>query len=316
MVLLEDFQLVLSRSGGRAVGSRYYGVWDRYPFSAQVSRTREPGVVSFEFRLNASLENALFRELKKSLPKGCRLLAAGGSTYRMACSGRPLRECDLSLGSILSALTRAFQSAGISPSDVCPVCRQTGCDAYADVGGYTAVHRACVEGMAESTRARAETALRSGSYVTGFIGALIGGLVACIPTLLAYYAGWMVAYLYALIPLGAYYGYKLFRGRMSGGAFVCTCIVSVLHLFTMEQIIFYFYVHNYYNIWPSIFATFSMYWDIMSFGDVLADMGMSAVFMALGLWISWGRIRRTAYTDAVSAVSARSTLMNRNPFLY
>ncbi len=314
MQLLDEFQSILSRSGAHLVGQQYYGVWEGYPFSACIQQLKEPGVVLFHFRLTASLETALFKELRKSLPKGCQLTAAGGSQYRLLCSGRPLHKTDATLSSVLSTLARGFQNGGIAPSDLCPICHQTDCDAYADVGGYTAVHRACVEAMAEDVRSQAETAAHSGSYITGFIGALLGGLVASLPTIVAGYAGWLVAYLYALIPLGAYYGYKLFRGRMNHGVFLCTCIASVIHLFTIEQVTFYIAVHQAFDIWPSVVDSFRFYWEIMTPGDIVASMAMSVVFMGLGLWISWGQIRRNAYTDIRSANTVHSTLTDKAPY--
>ncbi len=312
MILLEEFQAVFRQAGGRLVGEGYYGVWDGFPFSAHIENVREPGSVSFYFRLPATLEKGLFKELKKSLPRGCRLLAAPNSSYRLLCEGRPLRRCEQSLSGILNSVTGGLRRAGVVPSDVCPICRQGGCNAYADVSGYTAVHSFCVESMVEDRRTKAERSLVSGSYAAGFVGALLGGFLACIPSLLAYWAGWLVGYLYALIPLGAYFGYKLFRGKMNRGAFVCTCIVSILHLFTMEQVIFYFFVHSYYDIWPSILDTIALYREIMSVGDIISDMWMSVLFMLLGLWISWGQIRRTAYSDIGSANSVRSTLMYKD----
>ena len=316
MDLLEEFQAIFRQAEGRLVGEGYYGVWEGFPFSAHIENARAPGEISFFFRVPVTLERRLFKELKREMPKGCRLLAAPNASYRLLCNGRALRRCTRSLSSVLNSLTRGLRRAGAAPSDVCPICRQGGCDAYADVSGYTAVHRSCVEAMLEDRRSKAERSLTSGSYVTGFIGALLGGLVACVPTLLAYWAGWLVGYLYMLIPLGAYYGYKLFRGKMNRGAFVSTCIVSVLHLFTIEQIIFYFYVHNYYGIWPSILDTVRLYIEKMPLPDILADMWMSALFMGLGLWFSWSAIRRTAYSDLGSANSIRSTLMNKreNPW--
>ena len=80
----------------------------------------------------------------------------------------------------------------------------------------------------------------------------------------------------------------------------------------MEQVIFYFFVHSYYDIWPSILDTIALYREIMSIGDIISDMWMSVLFMLLGLWISWGQIRRTAYSDIGSANSVRSTLMYKD----
>lgn len=311
MVLLEDFTLVLQKSAGCKIGEHYYGVWENYPFSAQVEQSREPGRIAFLFRLPATLEGGLFKTIQKSFPKGCQLVAASGSCYRLVCHGKPLRQEERSLSSLLSLLTRSLREAGIAPSDVCPVCGQSGCDAYADLGGYTAVHRACVESMADQTQARARSAVRSGNYFTGFLGALLGGLVASIPTIIAQFAGYLVGYLYALIPLGAYYGYKLFRGRMNRGAFVCTLLASIFHLFSIEQIYFYIWIHQRYDIWPSLLDTVALYFQRMGFADIVESMGMSVLFMGLGLWISWGSIRRNAFTDVGTVQSVHATLTDK-----
>ncbi len=57
-----------------------------------------------------------------------------------------------------------------------------------------------------------------GSYLTGIIGAIIGGTIATIPWVLMYvYGGMMLSILAALIAAGEFYGYKLLKGKMSKG---------------------------------------------------------------------------------------------------
>lgn len=54
------------------------------------------------------------------------------------------------------------------------------------------------------------------SYITGIIGAIIGGLVAAIPWILAYvYGGMMLSILAALIAAGEFYGYKILKGKIN-----------------------------------------------------------------------------------------------------
>lgn len=57
---------------------------------------------------------------------------------------------------------------------------------------------------------------KQGSYITGIIGAIIGGAIATIPWVLAYvYGGMMLSILAALIAAGEFYGYKLAKGKIS-----------------------------------------------------------------------------------------------------
>ena len=306
-MLLDEFQRLTQSQGVRRVGQQYYGVWQSYPYSAVVTPSGR-GTVAFSFRLGATLESVAFKQLRRQMPKCAVLLAAGGSTYRLTINGKPFDKGDEALASILDTLARGLRESGVTAGELCPICHRGGCDALADLGGYGAVHYACAANRTADAAAEAQRSLRSGSYVTGFIGAFLGGLVACIPTILAYYAGWLVGYLYALIPLGAYYGYKLFHGRMNRGAFICTCIASVIHLFSMEQVIFYIEFVKAFDLWPSIFDTIWLYFQLLTPADMLKDMWMSAIFMLLGLWISWDRIRRNAYTDLHGASSVMETL--------
>ena len=56
----------------------------------------------------------------------------------------------------------------------------------------------------------------SGNYFTGIIGAIIGGAIGAVPWIIAYiYGNMMIALLAILIAGGAYYGYKLFKGKIT-----------------------------------------------------------------------------------------------------
>lgn len=68
-----------------------------------------------------------------------------------------------------------------------------------------------------------------GSYVTGIIGAVIGGLIATIPWILAYvYGGMMLSILAALIAAGEFYGYKFLKGRINKSLPVIIMIISLI----------------------------------------------------------------------------------------
>lgn len=202
-MLLDEFQRLTQSQGVRRVGRQYYGVWQSYPYSAVVTPSGR-GAVTFSFRLGGTLESGAFKQLRRQMPKCAVLLAAGGSTYRLTVNGKPFNKGDEALASILDTFVRCLRESGVTAGDLCPICHRGGCDALADLGGYSAVHYTCAANRTADAAAEAQRSLQSGSHVTGFIGAFLGGLVACIPTILAYYAGWLVGYLYALIPLGAY----------------------------------------------------------------------------------------------------------------
>lgn len=67
------------------------------------------------------------------------------------------------------------------------------------------------------------------NYITGIIGALIGGLVASIPWILMYVYGEMILSLLAIIiAMGALKGYQLLKGKIDGKLPIIIIVVSVV----------------------------------------------------------------------------------------
>ena len=77
-----------------------------------------------------------------------------------------------------------------------------------------------------------------GSYITGTIGAVIGGAIASLPWILVYvYGNMIVAILAILIALGAFYGYKIAKGKMGKGLPAIISIVSVAIIVVLTTIV-------------------------------------------------------------------------------
>ena len=77
-----------------------------------------------------------------------------------------------------------------------------------------------------------------GSYVTGTIGAIIGGAIASLPWVLVYvYGNMIVAILAILIALGAFYGYKIAKGKIEKGSSAIIAIVSVAIIVILTTVI-------------------------------------------------------------------------------
>ncbi len=80
----------------------------------------------------------------------------------------------------------------------------------------------------------------------GFIGAILGGLVASIPWILVYaYGNIMISALAILIAFGVFYGYKLFGGKITKSLPITLVIISILvDIFTILISIPIFFIHS------------------------------------------------------------------------
>ena len=293
------FQSYAANRGYRFLGDVAVGVCNGYPFHMTV-RSGKIDVVSAVFRLQKTPPARLVRQARRELPKNCAVLSSAGQ-LTLTCSGQGEELLQQTDGA-MRQVTGMLREAAAQVPDTCPLCRKKGCDALALVGGYVPVHRACCQQQAYDTVSRGEVNRATGSYLTGFVGALIGGLVGSLPTLFTILVfQYMIALLYALIPLGAYFGYRKLRGRMDRGAVWLIILASVLELFLLEQLSFYLIVAMAYGIVPSPLATMSLYFQVMTPGDIAASMIPSFIFLLIGIWIVFRKISTTSQGEAADA---------------
>ncbi len=208
----------------------------------------------------------------------------------------------------LNALIAALREAGCAPPGKCPICKQEGCDSAALIQqGYVPVHEACVHQHRQSAAEKAEENMVTGNYFTGFLGALVGSFVGALPSLLSILlAERIYVILFALIPMGAYQGYKLLQGKMNRFAFVSSLICSVIGVFALNFAVFAVTATKMYGAIPIPYLVNVFFSNL---GEILVDMIMDFVFLALGLFICYGRISRTAATETAGAMDMEASLL-------
>lgn len=294
--------------GYRFVEGGIYGVYGGYPFAA-VCAPNISGALVLQLKVTGEVDGGLVKAVRQEAPKGCSVQGVRkAGTLSAICSGKTTAAAVACFEQALEAAVGALRERGLRPPETCPICGQGGCDALALQGGYVPVHRACVENQSQAASARAEENAVMGNYFTGFLGALLGGLVGVIPNVLAaVLLERIFALLYALIPLAAYYGYKLCKGKMNKGAFVCTLISSVINLFVVELANQYIWVWMEYGAMDiaEYLVAFTM---VLLEGELTANLLQGAIFLALGLWISWGAITRTSTHEVRDAAAVQATL--------
>lgn len=196
----------------------------------------------------------------------------------------------------MEAIIAALNENGVSAANTCAVCGGSGPDSLCAVGSYQPVHSACTRDMYLAVRDAAQENQENGSYITGFIGALLGMLVGLVPNLLtAMFMDEIYSMFFALVPLAAMFGYRKFRGKLNNGAVGIVVVLSFISVFVMQFLLTGFYVMDEQGL--SLGLAFSFVAEELL---NLKGLGMIAnyslahfLFMFLGVWISWTYIKQT-----------------------
>jgi len=309
---LQEFSAEMSRRGCVSEGTLFCGTYLNRPFSVLFLNGKPGGKTTFQLRFRFD------RKVKNSLVKSIRIGMSGFMKVQRINTDMNSLEMNATVRgdvNFAEAFDRLMQLCAeeantlsyVNPP-VCPVCRQAGCDAFAYYGGsYTQVHANCVQQQNNQAVAKINENERSGSYGLGFLGALIGSIVGTIPSvLLIVYLDVISAWLCALIPLGAYYGYKLFHGKMNNAALGATIVMSVLMIPGLDYFTSLLMVFQEYEL----LLTPLKYIEMLSAypEDFLPFLIQATLFVGLGLLCVFGIVRQGNKHFYQSAAFSNATL--------
>lgn len=131
------------------------------------------------------------------------------------------------------------------------------------------------------------------SYITGILGAILGGAIASIPWVLMYVYGNMILSLLAIIiGAGAFYGYKLCKGKMDAKLPMIIMIISivVVTIITFAVIPLLLLKHNGYYVSMENLKT--LYQNSEWFSAIIRDYIISVVFTLLGASVVTSSIKK------------------------
>ena len=116
--------------------------------------------------------------------------------------------------------------------------------------------------------------------------------------------------LFALIPLGAYYGYKLCGGEMNNAVIVATVLISIISVYVVELVSQLLEVSRELGIHllEVYEAVTPLFFDFTFWVELTEDAGSNFLFMAFGVWIAWGQVSRTNRSRLKQAQQAIDTL--------
>lgn len=237
-------------------------------------------------------------------PEGVTMFVSSKSIPDVYCQG-------------VTAALDTLRGLGFTAPENCPVCGRAGCDAAIPKGpGCVPVHRACLEGNVSGAQVRSDDNLKNGSYLLGFIGALLGMVVGILPTVLTILAmDRIYVLLFMFIPLASYAGYRLLKGKMNYAALIFSILFSILGVFLLNFISSLWAVKEYYSLTISqmmelavpAFTDMEVWAEIAKSEDFLKCL----IFVAAGIFLAWGQISRTGKTDVKAA---RDVLSSAVPY--
>lgn len=292
---LQDF---LSQKGFKNYEKVSLGEIEGYPvIISQASNNN--GVGQIIYSIEGNIPKDVLKPLRKLGYSG------GGENYIIITFITKKKNMDEKYTKATTEVVRLLKESGIRPQTSCPVCNGKNCDSFALMGqSYQPVHARCVNKYQDTVKEMAEKNELSGNYITGFIGAVLGGIIGTIPsTLTIWFAERIYAVLFALIPLCAYYGYKLLRGKMNKVCIAITFVVSIAAVYFIEISLMVLYLVNtyQYSLSDSISDTILVLQQPGSFEAITKDSISSFVFVIIGIFITWGQIattNRSLVTDA------------------
>lgn len=260
----------------------------------------------FFFRVGGVLSNSTLQSLRADLGRGWSVGIAGSGTYSVTYNGTKGEAVAPQFEATLHRLSTAFREDGIPAPDICPFCKKGNCDALARIEsmGFLPVHRACLQEKADAFAAQAEKT--SNSHITGILSAFLGALVGVIPSILVSVLLRRVFGLtYALVPICAFQGYRLFRGTMSKRTpLAAAAVFSALAVILMEFGFCAWHMAELSEMVPTIGQLIGVYFRDYGVMELVKSM----FFWGLGVWMAWGQVSRTASYASRSADDSLDTM--------
>lgn len=312
-MLLQNFAMEMERRGCVTDGENFCGTYQGYPFSVLYLKNmsnRNKTAFALRMQFDSKVSGILYSSVRGAMKGLAKVQKAQTSAtlYNMMVTVKRDDGFAQAFDTVMDASARTAQSLGLVVPAACPICKQAGCDAYAFHGAsYQPAHAYCVQNQAAGQNAKVEQNELNGSYGLGFIGAVLGGLVGAIPNIaLAVFMNVISWWLCALIPLGAYYGYKLLRGRMNKVALLMTILVSVLLtpvVYYLMQDLSVYKEYGYFFGPAAVWELFQMYPE-----QLLPGLLQTLLFTGIGIFVVSGIISRTNTHTVKAANYSLATL--------
>ena len=133
----------------------------------------------------------------------------------------------------------------------------------------------------------------SGNYFTGIIGAIIGGAIGAVPWIIAYiYGNMMIALLAILIAGGAYYGYKICKGKITKKVTIIITIISIIIVALVTLLIIPVILIHTEGMNTNMATIQYLYQDEEFTSGIIRDTLIAIIFTAVGVAVVNSSIKK------------------------
>lgn len=227
--------------------------------------------------------------------KHCKVICEGEMikiTYRLKAETMRHEFPDL-----LKKTASILREKGLKPPKNCVICEKDNCDSMAFVGiGNNPIHRQCLQDYLMKVRNKVEDNKRNGSYLIGLVGGIIGMVVGTLPLILAIWmANQLFSVLFVLIPIGTYFGYKLFRGKMNGFVIILAILCSIIGVYFTEIALWCLNLVEVGKLTWEVALEKCFIWlqSVDTWIILTNNATLHFFFAALGIILAWGQISMT-----------------------
>lgn len=239
------------------------------------------------------------------------------ATYAFTKTEDALRSFPAFLDLLIGVLTQN----GIGPANTCAITGAANPDSLclvdnAQYCGYQPVFSTAVRQNDYAVQSKAEENEMNGSYLTGIIGAVLGAVVGIAVNLLTIvFLHRIFAWLFALIPIGAMFGYKLLKGKANKVSIAVAVVLSLLAVPVMMIMDLAIECSKELNV---SFAD-GIDWAIRNFTNpivmdaIRGDLIKMVIFMAIGIVFAWGFMHGALNSTQVQDAQLRLGSMRPNP---
>lgn len=323
MAKTNELYSALSACGFETSGLFCFGTWRGYAVTLRPwsGRAYYLDVAVRAGKWNAKLYRQISKSLKERKVRNPNAAGVGEKTAIFQLRFRKAEDpCEV-LASALNTVTEVLRENGLAPADSCAITGAAQPDSLSlvSVGDHYAfqpVSAAALRAGSDREREKAEDNELNGSYALGLVGALLGMLVGLVPNLLTIVLDETIyAILFALVPICAMFGYKLFRGRMNKASIVITLLMSLLGVPLIEFFELVIYLMRDYaaTLGEALAFSAEAFRDPAFLSDAVPDFLQLLLFMGLGVAFASGVIFRQTNSLKLRDDEARLSTLRPNP---